>query len=222
MFTLEVQRRLEEIATLWNKVEGHLKKAERIRLEVVVGAINELRYAGRLAVDAIAIAGDPRLSDTEKAEQLQQKIDEIRNNCVRSHADITDALVLFFHKHLSMNVEEFGLSTVMTHFPQYSEMVVEIKRINLFMAESREDRLARQEIYDQINAKHLPNLEKLYDQMTAVSDDLIQELNAQKNREARDTFFGRYGLYVGLGGLVLGSVGVYLTLAAIYHWWPSF
>lgn len=220
MFTPEVQRRLDEIAALWNKVERHLKTAERIRLEVVVGAINELRYAGRLAVDAIAIAGNPDLAEQDKLTKLDQIITEIRNNCVRAHADITDALVLFFHKHLDMNVEDFSLSIVMTHFPQYTAMVAEIRTINLFMAESREDRHNRQDIYDRINEKHLPALADLYAAMNAISPKLIEEINARAAEQKNNTFFGKYGFYMGIGGIVLAVAGLYLGLAPTLHWWP--
>lgn len=220
MFTPEVQQYLDEIAVRWNAVEGHLKRTERIRLEVVINAINELRYGGRIVVDAIAIAGDQSLSTDEKCQQLAKKLEEVKNNCIRAHADATDALVLFYHGHLAMNVEEIGLSIVMTHFPQYSQMAAKIKEINLFMANSREERFSRQDIYERINAEHLPALEALYDQMTAVSDALLQELNERRRREEGNSFFSKYGFYTTAAGALLGLLGIYAALAAYRHWWP--
>lgn len=220
MFTQEVQQHLDEIADLWNKVEGQLKKTERIRLEVVITAVNELRYGGRIAVDAIAIAGHPELDVAEKTRQLAQKLNEIRANCIRARADTTDALVLFFHKHLALNIEEFGMSAVITHFPHYTEMAAKIKEINEFMALSREDRLKRQDIYEKINDDHLPALEQLYYEMVSVSDELIEDLNEQRARDSRDTFFGKYGFVFGIVGCVLGALGIFLTLADALHFWP--
>jgi len=217
LFSPDIQSRLDEIAALWNTVEGHLKKAERVRLEIVVGAINELRYAGRLAVDAFAIAGNSKLAEIEKLERIDRIIVEIKNNCIRAHADITDALVLFMHKHLAANVEDFSLSVVMTHFPQYGEMIVEIERINLFMAESREDRLRRQDIYLAINEHHLPKMVRLYDAMVATAPALLEEINKRAAREQRTYFYGKWGYVVGIVGAFIGG---YLALAAGYHWWP--
>ncbi|MGE0421009.1 MAG: hypothetical protein AB7O88_02025 [Reyranellaceae bacterium] len=224
MLTPDMQRRLDEIKTLWNKVELHLKRVERTRLEVVLGAINELRYAGRLLVDALAVIGDPALSEQDKLERLDKIIVEVRNNCVRAHADVTDALVLFFHNNLSAMVEDFSLSLVMLHFPQYGVMVTEIRTVNEFMALSREDRLRRQEIYDEINAKHLPRLEELHKTMEAVAPDLLAEINRQNASRSSDSWFSRSGFYATTIGLVVGlaalAVGVYLAISPAYKWWP--
>lgn len=221
MFTPEVQQYLNEIAIRWNAVEGHLKRTERVRLEVVINAINELRYGGRIVVDAIAIAGDPNLSNNEKCTQLAKKLEEVKNNCIRAHADATDALVLFYHGHLEMNVEEIGISIVMTHFPQYSQMAAKIKEINIFMANSREERLTRQDIYERINAEHLPALEGIYDQMTAVSDDLLKELNDRRRRENGNNFFSQYGFYTTAISALIGAVSLYAAFA-VYFQWPPF
>lgn len=217
VFPEEVQRCLNEIATLWNGVEGHLKKAERVRLEVVITAVNELRYGGRLAVDAISIAADTSLSEDAKKQKIWEKVNEIKHNCVRAHADATDALVLFFHEHLALNEEVFGISLLMTHFPQYAGMKSKIREINDFMALSREDRLKRQEIYENINTNHLPTLETFYEQMLAVSDDLIAELNRNNRHTKWTDFFGKYGFYLALIGLL---AAIYLGFAPAMHWWP--
>jgi len=217
VFTDEIQLRLNEIATLWNRVEGHLKKAERVRLEVVITAVNELRYGGRIAVDAISIAADPKLTEDQKKTKITEKVNEIKNNCIRAHADATDALVLFFHQHLAFNEEEFGISILMTHFTQYPAMKAKIAEINNFMALSREDRLARQDIYEDINQNHLPALEAFYEQMLAVADDLIAELNRQNRRTRWTDFFGKYGFYLAVIGLL---AALYFGFAPARHWWP--
>lgn len=216
VFTPEIQQRLIEIATLWNAVEGELKRAERIRQEIVVGAINELRYAGRLAVDAITVAGSG-LPDAEKLAKLDQITIEIKNNCIRARADITDAIVLFFHEHLALNVEEFGMITVMQCFPQYSEMAAQIETVNGFMAKSRLERHSRQDIYAKIFADHLPALEKLYQAMEAVTPRLLSEIDRQERLDRRNHFFGKWGFYLGIASLIAGT---YLALAAFKQWWP--
>lgn len=212
MFTPEVQRRLDDIGARWNKVEGRLKQAEKVRLEIVVGAINELRYAGRLAVDAFAIAG----SDTpheDKLTRLDEIISEIKNNCVRAHADITDALILFFHKRIDQFIDEFTLTATMKLFPSYSEMLSEIRSVNEFMAKSREERTARADIYEDINANYLPKIEKFYWALLTAEVRLLDEAKTESTTQKVRDFFSEYGLYVGIAGIVLG-------LMAGFHVWP--
>lgn len=217
VFTPEVQRRLDEIARLWNAIEGDLKRAERIRLEVIISAVNELRYAGRQAVDAIAIAGNPNLPEAQKHLLLDEAIAKISHNCARAHSDVTDALVLYYHKNLDANVEDFSLSIVLTHFPQYGEMLNEIRQINTFMAKSRQERFERQDIYKVINENHLPKLETLFDNMHAAAPDLIAEINDRNRARARDSKIGKWGVAIGIVGAALAVFALYIGIAPAYH-----
>jgi hypothetical protein len=46
----DIDRRLAEIALLWNQVERRAKEIEQFRGEAVIPCINEMRYAGQTGV----------------------------------------------------------------------------------------------------------------------------------------------------------------------------
>ncbi len=59
---------LKLICVEWDHAESEIKLAEQVGLEVVIPSINELRYAGRRVIEAMALEQTP--SNALKLQEL--------------------------------------------------------------------------------------------------------------------------------------------------------
>lgn len=211
----ELQQALRRIFALWNDTEARIKEAERLRAEVVIPSIKELRYAGRWLIDVLGIT-IPLVEDNLTPEQratLDRALFETEQNCVRAKNDAVDASVLFLHRRLEQMVTEFGVPIVYSYFPNYADIRRQIREVDEIITNSRGPaRVNRNELYDRLATEHLPHLIIIYQTMLA-SEDLIQRsINETTQREAtrewRDTFRTWGGYIIGIIGIIVGVAGV--------------
>lgn len=179
MFDERHKAALQRTADRWDALEKRIKRAERVRAEVIYPAISELRYAGRRIIDALRISWKTDRTDDD-IEKFNGYIAEVENNCLRAEHDVVDALVLFVHKRLDQIIEQFGLPLVREYFPQYIRMIADIRRVDNFISKSRTERDQRPEIYTEIYNDHLPKIMDLYDEMLA-SENMIMALVEKEN-----------------------------------------
>ena len=200
--------------------EERIKEAERIRAEVVIPSIKELRYAGRWLADVLGII-IPLVEDKLTAKQrsdLAKALFETEQNCVRARNDAVDASILFLHRRLEQLVSEFGVPVVYSYFANYAAMRAKIREVDEIITNSRgADRPNRNELYDRLAKEHLPQLKALYDEMLASEDiikasiaDTDQQDAAKEHRDSIRTYInyglGIVGTIVGIGGVIVAFV----------------
>ncbi len=147
---------LVELYKKWGRVQGELKEAEQINQLAVIPAINELRYAGRILVAALARhsqdldlgaeTDDPEIGEKSLEETIAIASQYITN----AEHDISDALIYFFQKRADEINGRFGAKSVIARYPQYEEFINKLKEARHLIIDSRSDINKRHENYKSI------------------------------------------------------------------------
>ena len=123
MLDAAVKAALEEIKRVWDETEIVIKRAERIRAQVVEPAINELRYAGRRLVDAMHLA-DTAGANAKDRETFDSYVRDCLFRCYCAQHDALDASILFVQRVVREYETEFGLPFIHNQYPWLSEELI--------------------------------------------------------------------------------------------------
>ena len=197
-----IDNRIHAIAKRWNKVEERLKLFETHARSARTPAINELRYAGRQLVDAIAKLKRNKNADVSKhvtaAEQYVQNADH----------DISDAGVDFFDERINGAFKKYGQRNILPHYPKAEIMRELIAEAQDTQVKSRKEREKRDQFYETIFEK-VNTLFQMYPEYKKqepmiIYDQLLTEKKL-KNSERLNWIFGIFtiiGVAVGIVGLI--------------------
>ncbi len=176
---------LKQIAHEWDQAEKLIKAAERVRAQVVMASVNELRYAGRRLVDAINVA-DAAKADAKAREQFERYIGETHMFCLRARHDAVDAVVLYVQKAVQKYEDEFGLALLGEKFPKIYEIRTTLAACDGLIVASREDRMRRVEEYATLERDHYPQLLTYYQELLSNRDVLVAMVTAKQHGVATD------------------------------------
>jgi hypothetical protein len=157
----DLRAALASIAHEWDKAEALIKLAEKVRAEVVLPSVNELRYAGRRLVDAWAIH-DEAESDVTARKNFDGFVNDAVFRCHCAQHDAVDATVLFVQSALNQYEAEFGLGPLTQHFPDVADLRLSLADAGDIIVSSRLHRGHRASEYDRIAKDHLPVITTTY------------------------------------------------------------
>lgn len=150
----EIGKRLISVYEKWGQVQGRLKEAEQINQLAVVPAINELRYAGRLLVEALAnekLGIDLKSANTTKNdENLHEAVVIAEQYITNADHDISDALVYFFQSRADEINGRFGAGAVVKRYNEYEHFLDKLEEARKLIIRSREDISSRMESYAEL------------------------------------------------------------------------
>jgi hypothetical protein len=195
---------LKHIQNEWNQAEEDIKTAEQVVQNIVIPAIKELRYGGRRIVDALALI----TSDEPNDENIRILLEEARFDCRRARHDAVDAATAKIAADLEIMVKQLGYEAILPVYSEFPKLYNNLQSVREKIAQSRGQRDNRDAIYAMIESTHFPGLVVAYNEMRLCENMMIAL--AKKNR--RSDFFAKYGLYVGLAGVVLAIIGIMLAL----------
>lgn len=142
-----------EIREEWDKAEEVIKLAEQVTADVVIPAIQELRYAGRRLVDGLnaAALGEPD-------DRVVALLEDARFSCHRARHDAIDAAITLMSIDADILARQMGYNIVHNSFPDYLNFVERLDEARNHIAESRRNRADRDAIYTAITADDFPGL----------------------------------------------------------------
>lgn len=150
--------RLKAIYKKWCTLQGEIKRAEQISQLAVVPAINELRYAGRILVaalaeacsniDLVAESGDDELTGKPLSDRLAVAEQYLTN----ADNDISDALIYFFQKRVDEINERFGAAAVAARYSKYQDISDKLEKARELIIESRANLQKRNEHYLEVKS----------------------------------------------------------------------
>lgn len=215
-----VEDMLAQIAREWDKAERLIKSAERVRAQVVIASVNELRYAGRRLVDAQHLSERAK-TDPAAKEEFDRYISDALLFTARAQHDAVDAIVLFLQKAVEKYENEFGLSLLAEKYPRIFDIKAAIALADTLIIASRSDREKRSIEYDRLADEHCPTLLEHYQHLVA-NEAILLELVRAKESVARESK-SQYKILIavtilaGLGGGLVGAV----STVALEHKPPS-
>lgn len=196
---------LDALATEWDKIEERLKEAEVQIGEAVNPSVNELRYAGRVFVDAWHVAA--KKDGTEY--KLEEKIAVAEQYLQNAKHDITDAVCLYFNKKIKDLLERYKRSTIELGYPNLKEFLTKMDEANVIVTGSRKNRTRRREAYERLETDYIPYLLQEFAKL-----DVAEKMAAA--HESRLRWFAVVGYIVG----AIGFVGSIASIVSIL-WLPS-
>ena len=136
--------RIAALARKWNEVEGLLKKGEHAHKEVIIPAINELRYAGRRFVDGYEahVRGD-----FKESEEHFKEAEEFLN---KAKHEILDTILCFTSEKAQDLRDRIGEANAVSYFKDYGKLLALIEKIESQTQLSRETRKERDSVYSEM------------------------------------------------------------------------
>ena len=184
---------IREICDLYNLAEADLKAVGRIRNELVVASVNQLRYAGQHLVRALAAEDDAVVA---------YELDASKRHAQRAIYDVNDAAIQFY----MYEIERFrtqhpvNLNAVI---PDYAEIIESVDRAHKHIREiEHANRRNRGMSYERARADVVA-LECAHRKLVTARPDVIAEMNRQ-NRVTRTTW-----------------LSIFLTVLAVLIGFPS-
>lgn len=170
---------VRKICGEWNRAERAIKIAEQVIGEDPFPSIKELRYSGRRIVEAFLFIDEG--NDGEAIAYLQ----DAYFDCLRAKHDAMDVAINEIAGRIRLSQEDLSPEVVIRAFPQFGKLLAGLSAFEAKIADSREERATRDEVYESIQDNFDETLE-LYDQFKA-SEELMKSLAdnaARREQEA--------------------------------------
>lgn len=195
----EFSQIISEIAVEWNTSEKAVKHAENVDGEVVFPAIQELRYAGRRLVDAL----EKRESNPGEALALAR---DAKFFCHRARHDAIDAATQKMAGDLAVAVEYLSAGAIMEKFAPFPQFYKSLLDIRNRIADSREKRDDRDQIYDDIQSVDLDELVRVYDEFRTCEPLIYAAVEQEKKDKKKNSILGYTGVVLGVLGILVGFI----------------
>lgn len=162
----------------WVHAEEVLKLVERIKAEVFIPSIMELRYAARRIVQAHVDFNAGNTTD----DCLEAHFIEAIENCKKARHDAIDSAIVFIHEQYNKLCDAVGHPLIAKGFPKYSELRKEMREIDTHIVASRKNRNGLNSSYETIKRDHLEKLVDLYIELET-SKDVIEQIRSKERKD---------------------------------------
>lgn len=183
----------EELRLLFEKAETAIKMAERSGNEVVIPAVNQLRYAGYHTVTYLNAHFNERIDHIERAKK----------HCKRAILDTVEASIMLYLaeiRNFEKDFKSIEISSVISDYLEKKKIVREISR-KVTPAHGDEEKLKLFEALKQ-------DVEKLRE-INDSFEDARDELNKKLKKERREYFLKVSGLIVAVVGVIAGVIKIF-------------
>jgi len=193
------------LASNWDRAEKWVKRAELFQQRVVDSSLNELRYAGRRLVDALAGA------DKEDFPAASVHLEQANENIYKASHDAIDTVVAFVSQEINRHAIALGYANLNDHFGHYQELSGAFTTIKGQIEQSRESREQRDEVYNEIaEGADFVNLLKYFNELRGSAPAIYASVE-KKTKESRN-LSARWWIGIGVGAAGVTATAVLLAL----------
>lgn len=190
------QKRLAHIADLFKEAEVAIKEIEDFGSELVVPAVNQLRYCGNHLVRY--------LSNTDKKEELEDSV----KHCKRAVYDAYESAIAYHLLEFNKFREDYRKVQITPVIPDYADIQQKIKEARDFIRNNSEGK-TRGEVY-QDGRKHLQLLANNVEKLNSSRDELNKAI-----RKERTTLLVQF-----FGGIVATAALIITLITLITVYFP--
>lgn len=183
------QPALQEICTLFTEAERAIKEVEDTGGELIIPAVNQLRYTGNHLI---------RYLSAPTAPESGAELSDAAKHCKRATYDAYEAAILNQLMEYQQFKDDYRNTKVTDVIPDYPEIAHEIEKARAFARNNNQGK-TRGELY-QTGRDHLQTIIENVGKLNACRD----ELNKQLNRDRRNFAFQ-----------VIAAIGAVATVAGL-------
>lgn len=201
LHTNDHQQSLQEIRTLFTEAEQAIKEVEDTGGELIVPAVNQLRYTGN---HLIRYLSNPA-SDTAEAE-----LTDAAKHCKRATYDAYEAAILNQLMEYSKFKDDYRNVQITSVISDYPEIADQIEQARTFARNNNESK-TRGEFY-QAGREHLQTIVKNVGKLNACREELNKQIIRDNKEFLRDrrNFIFQIIAAAGVGATVVGVILSYL------------
>lgn len=160
------QKQLAYIAELFNEAESAIKEIEDLGSELVVPAVNQLRYCGNHLVRY--------LSNTSNKEEL---LDSIKH-CKRAAYDAYEAAIVYYLLEFKKFKDDYRRVQITPIIPDYADIQQKIEQARNFIRKNNESK-TRGDFYKD-GRKHLELLASNVEKLNSNRDELNKAIRRER------------------------------------------
>lgn len=160
----ELKEMLAALLAHWREIERDIKRAELIKSEVSIPAINELRYAGRQLLNGVLTYGNGRMSDAQR-RTLYKRLVIAEQYLLNAEHDVIDSVLKFVGDTVVFLDDEYGISEITIIYPEYPRIRQRLSECYALVMETRQDYNKRKENYRKIKREYLEEIAGSVEQM---------------------------------------------------------
>lgn len=187
------EEKIEEIVLLFQKAEVAIKKVELIQNELIVPAVNQLRYAGCHLIRY--------LKNSEDNDQL----DDVARHCKRSAYDAFEAGIVFSILGYRKFQADYSKVIITDVVSNYSKLQMNVDKAIEFIAEIKKD--SRDDHYKECEKSH-----KIVSETLKELNSSRSELNKLIKRERNKFYIFVFAGIAALSGLLYIFIQFFKTI----------
>ena len=158
----------EELLSLYKDAQSKIKRVSRVSGELVIPAINQLRYAGEHILNSIVSeSGDSRDKELLKAGL----------HCKRAIYDTTEGGIIFLLEQIKLFKEDYKYIPISAVIPDYIKKLQIVDKIkNRLKVISKHNTDSILEYYEEMQ-KYFEELDPILEYFNLARDELSKKLN---------------------------------------------
>lgn len=207
----QAKQELTRLLRYWREIEFWIKRAENVRQEAVIPAINELRYASRQLFNAVRVYSETRALTDGDGHILQKRLCLAEQYLINADHDITDAIISIADELFVHIEQEFSIGEFVPFFPDYFSAKELVRECLKESEETRHNYDLRQEKYESIRKK----LEIIILYIKKMEEAMFQARSNKKNLEYSLSIAQKRGLFFERASFALALLSVALAIAAL-------
>ena len=175
---------VQKICAEWNRAERAIKISEQVLGEDPFPPIKELRYSGRRVVEALQA-----IEENKPQETVLELLQDAYFDCLRAKHDAIDVAVNEIAGRLRFAERDLSLRSVVKAFPKFPKLVELLSEIEKSIADSRQNRSSRDEVYNDIQ-ENFDGIITLYDEFKSSEEVMLKIADSSSSDEVRSDFVG--------------------------------
>ncbi len=214
---MTLKNELQELLSKFEVFEREAQALEELPLEVLLPIHNSRRIVGGYLVEGW-IASLSNKNEAETGELISAANDWLDNSMQAMAEAVLEVIQNFF-----VELEgEFGLDVIVVYFTDFPTIQHSLDQAVTRIELPKEEKAEKGVLYLGVNDEKIVRFTNYYEMVYNKVPNFVEERSrreAQRRESEAGKVDNRLGIYLGIGGLIIGLIGI--VLAIIFYFVPS-